>query len=73
MEPTVGRIVHYVDFQGLKHAAIVTHVIDERDVNLAVFYDGGVGATMQALSAITYEANPQRGYVGGSWHWPERV
>lgn len=67
----VGRIVHYVDFYGVHHAAIVTCVYaeDSDKVDLTVF------STTPNLSGITFEQgvtnDEQRAHE--TWHWPEKV
>ncbi|MFJ2514689.1 hypothetical protein ACIQJX_35035 [Streptomyces griseoviridis] len=76
-KPTVGRIVHYVDWQefgdgprtGPCRAAIVTNVI-ERDkvdahVDLTIFDPNG----QRVDGAVK---NDETRTTGETWHWPER-
>lgn len=75
LKPTVGRIVHYVDFQnggtdpGPCRAAIVTHVIepDKADayVDLTIFDPNGY----RLDGAVK---NDETRATGETWHWPER-
>lgn len=86
MQPSIGRIVHYVShgtppgpdggqaFTSECRAAIVTEVsaIDPQTIGLCVlnptgqFFNRGVGYDEGAPTAIPI-------YLGGTWHWPERV
>jgi hypothetical protein len=71
MEPTIGRIVHFVGWDARHHAAIVTEV-----------WDGGPGIGIDSISLAIFERSGvqmrDRVYVDeggtrpGSWHWPER-
>lgn len=73
MEPTIGRIVHYIhggDETNNPHnhyAAVVTHVWSPECVNLFVFAKG---------SALDNESGVRtsvlKGDTAGRWHWPER-
>jgi hypothetical protein len=73
VEPSVGRIVHYVSYgtPGGEYgkecrAAIVTAVSTSEEVSLAVLNPTGMFFNQDC---------PQSEAVhdGGSWHWPERV
>lgn len=75
MEPTVGRIVHYVShgtpvlldgtqtYESVCRAAIVTGVGDNY-VSLTVFSPEGAWFGRSQFSTE---------HDGGSWHWPERA
>lgn len=77
--PTVGRVVHYVLFEGMCLAAIVTEVgvdvpggLDVAEpegvlsfVGLCVISPTGVSFPR----AVPYDAQKTL----GTWHWPERV
>lgn len=82
MEPSVGRIVHYVSYgtPGGEYgkecrAAIITEVpTDDGTVNLAVLNPTG----MFFNAAEHHEADggglvSAASHPGGTWHWPERV
>lgn len=70
MQPTVGRIVHYLATgEGPCLAAIVTAVHGTGNVNLAVFDE--VGDVLQRHGID--EADPELLEPGGQWHWPERA
>ena len=81
---SVGRIVHYVsygtpggEYTSQCRAAVVTEVIEGTDaVGLAVLNPTG----MFFNSPIAYDPGhagqtPRHPmvYLGGTWHWPERV
>jgi hypothetical protein len=66
-QPTVGRIVHYVDGDGNHLAAVIAKVWSPQGVNLGVFSEKG---TVSGVTSVTYSENPA---VKISWHWPERV
>lgn len=72
MEPTIGRMVHYIghrpteldDVQPKVRAAIITDVDSATDtVSLAVFTGGGI----RDLSYV------KQGTEVGCWQWPPRV
>lgn len=78
MEPSVGRIVHYVSYgtpggeYGMEcRAAIVTWVhpdavgSDDQLVSLCVLNPTG----LFFRETVAYH----EGGKGGTWHWPERV
>lgn len=86
MEPSVGRIVHYVSYgtPGGEYgrecrAAIITGVpTDDGTVNLAVFNPTGMffNAAEHHEAPETADQAPGGGalnHPGGTWHWPERV
>ena len=66
--PTVGRIVHYVDWATGQHrAAMITAVLlgrcDAR-VSLAVVHPTGI--------MFLHDVGLDEGQTPGTWHWPER-
>lgn len=63
--PTIGRIVHYTDAEGVDTAAIVTHVWSPTTVNLTLFPDYHTADALRVQSA-------NEGSGPGTWHWPER-
>ena len=73
MEPTIGRIVHYVsygtpggEYEPLHRAAIITAVYGHpRDVALCVMNPTGIFFNEHVL----YDEE----FAGGTWHWPERA
>jgi hypothetical protein len=73
IEPSVGRIVHYVsygtpggEFSSECRAAIIAGVNGPNNaVDLVVFNPGGL--------FFNKSAQREDEHVGGSWHWPERV
>ena len=67
MKPTVGRIVHFVDYTGEHHAALVTAVGDgPDDVKLTVHPPDD---EPRHESNVQHDAKATR---AGTWHWPER-
>lgn len=71
MQPTIGRIVHYVmygtpggEYPSVCRAAIVTEV-GEAHVGLAVMNPEGMFFNRSVLEGEKSE--------GGTWHWPERM
>lgn len=71
MNPTVGRIVHYVSFGSPGgefvpecRAAVVTAVEEGSIVSLAVLNPNGLYFNQGALLNLSH--------AGGTWHWPER-
>lgn len=80
MQPSIGRIVHYVSygtapgpsggqvFTSECRAAIVTEVsaIDPETIGLCV-----LNPTGQFFNRGVQHDEPH--HAGGSWHWPERV
>ncbi len=86
MQPTVGRIVHYVSYGTPKgeytsqcRAAVVSEVdADTGEVGLVVL--NPLGTFYHPLShengpCQQHELPEGSGepYQGGTWHWPERV
>ncbi|MET0416047.1 MAG: hypothetical protein ABW022_08505 [Actinoplanes sp.] len=66
-KPSVGRIVHYVQYDGSKCCpAIVTEVEGEFTVGLHVF-------TTDRGSFGQDESPYSEDREHGTWHWPERV
>lgn len=71
MEPTIGRIVHYVpeynhtgEPEQSCFAAIITHV-DTRDIWLTIFRPIGLEFQIE----VTHDESKSK----GTWHWPERT
>lgn len=73
MKPTVGRIVHYTTGRGgTCHAAIVTAVLSDGLINLAVF--GFFGEPYRKVDMPEVDpAYPEGAPDAEGWHWPERV
>jgi hypothetical protein len=72
VEPTIGRIVHYVsygtpsgEYPSVCRAAVVTEVHNDTMVNLCVMNPEGLFFN----KSVRYSEET----VGGTWHWPERV
>jgi hypothetical protein len=66
MEPTVGRIVYYKsygtpggEYGSEDRAAIITGVIDDTTVHLAVLNPTG----------LFFNTNVKQGHSGGCWDW----
>lgn len=88
-QPAIGRIVHYVaygtpggEFPCTCRAVVITEVVDEWTVGLAVlnptgmFFNRGVIRHPDDPADIAKGArctSGERAYLGGTWHWPERV
>lgn len=76
MNPSVGRIVHYVSrgsadgvFEPECRAAIITGINEDNGkVELMVFNPQGVFWDYN----MDYQ-DVAEGKTGGTWHWPERV
>lgn len=73
MNPSVGRIVHYVsygtpggEYPSVCRAAVVTHVDDLDMCSLAVLNPTGMFFNEHVL-------HNEEEQDGGTWHWPERV
>lgn len=68
MNPSVGRIVHFIQAPGDEcQAAIVVRVWTPTMVNLAAFDGNGEPFRKTSVPMLT------EGGAGFSWHWPERV
>lgn len=84
MNPTIGRIVHFVQNSAtqpkLIHLpAIIVAVWGPTCVNLQVFTDGynsepagGEGTQPPSLKLITSVSEDATAQTARSWHWPER-
>lgn len=83
MQPSVGRIVHYVsygtpgdEYVSQCRAAIVTEVTEHPDADgtagLAVLNPEGVLFSRSVPHAEDKAAGAPN-HPGGTWHWPERV
>jgi hypothetical protein len=73
MQPSVGRIVHYVAYgtpggefpAGVCRAAVVTEIDGDGNVGVCVLNPTGLFFNRGLL----YNPEP----TPGTWHWPERV
>lgn len=72
MEPSVGRIVHYVsygtpggEYASQCRAAIVAGMPEGGKIDLVVLNPTGL--------FFNRSAQDEDEKAGGSWHWPERV
>jgi hypothetical protein len=83
MQPSVGRIVHYVsygtpggEYTSQCRAAIVTAVTEHPDADgtasLAVLNPEGMFFN-QGVPHAEDKAAGADSHPGGTWHWPERV
>jgi len=70
MDPTIGRIVHYVGNDFRTRAAIVVDVSSEL-ANLHVFKasPSDLPAEGEDVMAVVHSEHPQP----GTWHWPPLV
>lgn len=76
MEPSIGRIVHYVsygtpggEYTSRCRAAIITELYPESMRNT-------VGLAVMSPEGILFSrgiGQSEDEHVGGTWHWPERV
>lgn len=72
MEPSVGKIVHHMSFEGQCEAAIITAVRDPAGLAHSGIVD------LHVMTPTKCYARPGSSYVfasqrtGGTWHWPER-
>lgn len=64
-KPSIGRIVHYVNFANQHLAAIVTKVTDDA-VHLVVFNPATAYTDYQFDIVFSELPTPD------TWHWPER-
>lgn len=71
MNPTIGRIVHYILDDGQHRPAIIVRVWEDGRVQLQVFTDGSNDGAPFA-SGIVWRTSVHEGTESGSWHWPER-
>ena len=77
--PSVGRIVHYVsygtpggEYRSECRAAIITEVGEANRAGLAVLNPTGMFFDQDCIYDPGDVAD-EVGYMGGTWHWPERV
>ena len=66
VEPTVGRIVLYIEESGIESAAIIAKVHNTTCVNLRTFPDSNA-------SHFHTRTNVVEGLSPGCWKWPTRV
>lgn len=73
-KPGVGRIVHYIPFDGPNKgthcAAIVTCVWSDCCVNLRVFAPHTADEGVYLKTSVLIDETPTPSF--GTWHWPER-
>lgn len=65
-QPSVGRIVHCVDGDGVHRAAMII-AMNKEYVDLTVFESDGT------TSFVRESFYDPRGELADSWHWPEYV
>ena len=70
MQPSIGRIVHFVTDGGVRLPAIITRVHSEVFVNLKIFTDDAEPGRWE--TTVMYEHDCDKVPVR-TWHWPERV
>jgi hypothetical protein len=77
MEPSIGRIVHYIaygtpggEFKSAHRAAIITEVHTPTCVNLCVLNPTGMFFNTSVQFA---DVGDMIDDTPGSWHWPEMV
>jgi len=85
MQPSVGRIVHYVsygtpggEYPSVCRAAVVTSVDDYQSpaTNEAGQHVGHVSLCVLNPEGMFFNKSvlqSEEDHSGGSWHWPERV
>lgn len=72
--PTVGRIVHFYQKDVFEpQAAIVTFVLNERQVNLCVFDRDGVPRAEQSVELVQPGDDLSKAEGGTYCVWPPRV
>ena len=67
-KPGIGRIVHFVSSAGVHHAAIITRVKSDTEIDLSVFTAGEDGSVSETGCLLDVD-----GKIVGSWHWPELI
>lgn len=67
-KPSIGRIVHYVGFDSIHYAAIITAVGDNGKVDLIIF---GTDTPTRITPAMNVRRDEET--LISTWHWPERV
>jgi hypothetical protein len=80
LKPQVGRIVHYVLYNGEIRPAIIVRVWGDEMVNLRVFFDGSNDAGEESYGTewrtSVHYAEPVDGateFETHTWFWPPRV
>lgn len=83
MEPTIGRIVHYVaygtpggEYKPEHRAAIITEVSEPAAPGNLINQDLIVGLCVLNPTGMFFNRGvgpDPSGVRGGTWHWPERV
>lgn len=75
MKPSIGRIVHFVQQDGVHLPAMVISVAKDTAVNLLVFLDqrtyppGFVANYTERHESVHYD---EASKLPATWHWPER-
>jgi len=67
-KPSIGRVVHFVNYAGQHCAATIAHVWSDTRVNLGYFDPNGTACSAQSVMFASSEINREF-----SWHWPEYV
>ena len=69
-QPSLGRVVHFVDEYGKEFAALIVRVWSEQTVNLFVFPNGDpISGHGHVETSIVFD----EGHKKPSWHWPGYV
>jgi hypothetical protein len=76
MTPSVGRIVHYWDYDAnmgevIPNAALILRVRDALEIDVKVFYQNGVEERHCAVSYASPEGT--RSDWRNCWSWPEKI
>ena len=71
MKLSIGRIVHYVNRETLMCQAAIVADYANTVADLAVF--GTVGISFHHWVSQDEDFGGRGKYIGGTWHWPERV
>lgn len=72
MTPSIGRIVHYVNYRLEHQPAIVVWVHSNGFVNLQVFTDSLNTGDSENVKWVTSVAKDDKGTMPNTWHWPVR-
>ena len=78
MKPTIGRIVHYTQYDSHDptpkvHAAIISAVHEDEAVSLHVLVPQGAFPIRFDHNVAKTEAPPGTAKARGCWNWPPRV
>ncbi len=70
-QPSVGRVVHYVDADSTHRAAIITMTSEYLPMTVDLVVFGLIGFTAAVNEpGVWYDS---AGVRPRTWHWPERV